>query len=352
MRPVLKPALRRLWRDESTLQLGIDPQRAVVLAGVGRGEAQLLAALDGALDEAGVRRAADLLGVPADSAVRLLELLAAGDTLDDASANTALAGLHADERERLAPDRASLSLTHRGPGAADRVLTNRRRCAVRVVGGGRIGAPVATLLAAAGVGTVVVDDPAACRHADAAPGGLTRDQVGLPRDRAATANVQRAARETVTTTRAGRTPELTVLTGEPNSLAEQTALLRAQLPHLIAAIRETTGVVGPLVLPGTSACAHCLDLARSDRDRGWPRLAAQLATRRERSGDPCDVVLATLVAAQTAAQALGYLDRAVTGGPAPATVNGTLEVAFPDWRWRRRGWTAHPACGCCWTQSA
>ena len=34
MRPLLKPALRRLWRDPATLQLGIDPRHAVVLGGV------------------------------------------------------------------------------------------------------------------------------------------------------------------------------------------------------------------------------------------------------------------------------------------------------------------------------
>src|SRR5256885_15753604 len=110
VRPVLKPALRRLWRDETTLQLGVDPTRAVVLADVGPTETRLLAALDGTLDRAGVRRAADALGVPVAAADRLLDLLAAADVLDDAGAATALAGLHARERERLAPELATLSL--------------------------------------------------------------------------------------------------------------------------------------------------------------------------------------------------------------------------------------------------
>jgi bacteriocin biosynthesis cyclodehydratase domain-containing protein len=117
-------------------------------------------------------------------------------------------------------------------------------------------------------------------------------------------------------------------------------------------VRETTGVVGPLVVPGRTACLRCLDLTRAERDAAWPRLAAQLAVRRERQADPCDVVLAALVAAQAAAQALSFLDRAAVGGTLPATANGTLEVAMRDWRWRRRSWSPHPACGCRWAQSA
>jgi bacteriocin biosynthesis cyclodehydratase domain-containing protein len=173
----------------------------------------------------------------------------------------------------------------------------------------------------------------------------------VPRERAADAAVRRAAPEVATTRPSGRAPDLTVLTGGPMSASEQAALLRAELPHLAVGIRETTAVVGPLVVPGATACLRCCDLTRTERDPGWSRLAAQLAGRRERASDPCDVVLAALVAAQAAAQALAFLDREVVGGALPPCVNGTLEVAMPDWRWRRRTWSPHPACGCCWAQS-
>ena len=39
-------------------------------------------------------------------------------------------------------------------------------------------------------------------------------------------------------------------------------------------------------------------------------------------------------------------DRANSGAPVPATVNGTLEVVLPDWQWRRRTWPPHPSCNC------
>jgi hypothetical protein len=34
MRPLLNPALRAVWRDETTLQLGVDAEHAIVLAGL------------------------------------------------------------------------------------------------------------------------------------------------------------------------------------------------------------------------------------------------------------------------------------------------------------------------------
>jgi bacteriocin biosynthesis cyclodehydratase domain-containing protein len=118
-------------------------------------------------------------------------------------------------------------------------------------------------------------------------------------------------------------------------------VLSGGVAHLCAEVRDTVGVVGPLVLPGRSACLHCLELARCDRDPDWPTLSAQLSQplRTPAAGDG---VLALAVASVAAAQALAALD----AGAVPETVGATLELALPDWRWRRRSWAAHPHCGC------
>jgi hypothetical protein len=350
VRPVLKPALRRLWRDESTLQLGVDPRSALVLTGVGATEARLLRVLDGAHERRGVLVAAAVLGVPQGEAERLLDLLDSAGVLDDGAVRpAAVAELPRTERQRLRPDLAALSLVHPTAGAAPTVLDGRQRRSVRVVGGSRVGAQVAALLAAAGVGHVHVDDATATSPADAAPGGVSVSDTGLPRQRAAEAVVRRVAPSTrVGPLARGRNPDLIVLAGVAPGRAEQDAFLRAAQPHLQVAVRETTGVIGPLVLPGISACLRCLDLTRGERDPAWPALVAQLALPHDIARDPCDVVLATVVAGHAAMQALAFLDHAVVGGPVPAVVGGTLELATPDWRLRRRSWTPHPACGCHW----
>ncbi|WP_431917052.1 hypothetical protein [Nonomuraea jabiensis] len=111
------------------------------------------------------------------------------------------------------------------------------------------------------------------------------------------------------------------------------------IPHLLASAFEGHGTVGPLVIPGKTACLHCLDLTRRDRDPMWPIVTARLG------GYPpgetaCDVTLAALVAAAVAGHALAYLD-----GGESAVTNGTMDVT-PDWRWKRRSWTIHPQCRC------
>jgi hypothetical protein len=59
----------------------------------------------------------------------------------------------------------------------------------------------------------------------------------------------------------------------------------------------------------------------------------------------CDAILATTVAAQAAAQVLAFADQAAVRQPT-ATANGTLELVWPSWQWRRRSWLPHPACSC------
>jgi bacteriocin biosynthesis cyclodehydratase domain-containing protein len=116
------------------------------------------------------------------------------------------------------------------------------------------------------------------------------------------------------------------------------------VPHLAASASEAIGVVGPLVLPGRSACLRCLDLARTERDPAWPLILAQLASQAATDPLGCDTLLATMVAAQAAAQALAFLDQGAEA--AAAVTNGTLELVLPGWQWRRRTWQPHPQCGC------
>jgi hypothetical protein len=117
-------------------------------------------------------------------------------------------------------------------------------------------------------------------------------------------------------------------------------LHRSGVPHLVAAVRGETGVVGPLVLPGRTSCLRCADLHRRDADPRWPRLAAQLTAHEP---PPSGATVTCLLTAVTAAlQVLAYLD----GSGAPATLDATVELRPPDLLPRIRRWPVHPACGC------
>jgi len=356
VRPVVKTALRRLWRDPTTLQIGVHADRALVLSGVGGRAAELVAALDGTRDHDDLRATARELGLASGVADRLVDLLVEAAVVDDASTDPAvLATLSHVERDRLAPDLASISLVSGRPDGGVSALQRRREALVRVVGGGRVGATVASLLAAAGVGHVVVDDPEICRAHDCAPAGAAIGDTGASRAGAAHAAMHRVSGSIRTgAPEPGKRFDLVVLApaGAWAPHAHEN-LLRTGTPHLLVTVRETTGAVGPFVVPGITACLRCLDLHRTDRDPAWPMIAAQLATDPRRSTSACDVTLATLVASVAALQALAWLD---DGGAARSPValpthDGTLEITLPDWRIRRRPWAKHPACGCHWPQS-
>jgi bacteriocin biosynthesis cyclodehydratase domain-containing protein len=352
VRPVLKTALRRLWRDQTTLQIGVHHQRALIVSGVSERTAQLVAALDGAHDAAALRSTARGLGLDESVADRLLAMLTEAAVLDDAATdNRPISALPRPERDRLAPDLASLSLVSGALDGGLPAIAARQRARITIVGGGRVGAATATLLAAAGVGHIVIDDPATCRPSDCGPAGLSISDIGATRAQATHAAIHRVSLSTSTLgPSSGEPADLTVLApttgGAVNPAASSVAddLLRAGIPHLCVTVREAIAVVGPFVVPGVTACLRCLDLHRSDRDAAWPMIAAQLASDGGRPAtEACDVVLATLAASVCALQALAHID-----GEQPATLGGTLEVALPDWRIRRRSWRPHPACGCAW----
>lgn len=337
MRPALKAGLLPVWRDGDTVQIGIDPRRAVAITGVGRAAA-VLTLLDGSRDWADVVAAAERLGVPTPATTKVLTLLAAVGALHDFPAHVVRA-LPEAVWARLAPELAAVSLAYGDGDGGARTLARRRNSFVRVHGGGRIGACVAPLLAASGVGHVACRDSETTRPGDLAPGGLCLGDLDLPRDEGVARAVQRIAPE-VRTDDDGQ-PALVVLTEQPNH-EHVVALMREGVPHLTARAGEAIGVVGPLVHPGRSACLRCLDLARAQRDRAWPLILAQVS-HGGREPAACDAVLAAAVATSATAQALAFID---TGVAEVAAVNGTLELTVPDWRWRRRTWAPHPACTC------
>ena len=122
----------------------------------------------------------------------------------------------------------------------------------------------------------------------------------------------------------------------------------AGVPHLPVRVRDGTGLVGPLVIPGLTSCLACADLHRSDRDAAWPALAAQLrhaVTTADR---------ATVLG--TAALALNQVDlviRAMRTDPdsreastPPITLDTTVEFDVGTGSVVTRRWSRHPACAC------
>lgn len=310
---------------------------------------------------------------------RLLDGLVRAGLLEDATGGgEGAARLREDSAlmERLRPDLASLALLDPRPCGALETLGARARARVLVRGAGRVGASVAALLSGAGVGRVEVMDGGRVDPGDVSPGGLPPSAVGQRRAEAARRLVREVApargrrQAPPDGPAAGRVPRQGGAEGgadagrapgvrEPEGyslvvLAPRDGLavhapdpatvepfLGSGTPHLYAGVIETSAVVGPLVLPGATGCARCLDLGRADRDPGWPRLLAQWRSGRAHRAEAADLTLAAATAGLAAAHALAFLD-----GGLPASTGARWEAALPGGDWRSRSLSPHPRCGC------
>ncbi|MFH8242019.1 TOMM precursor leader peptide-binding protein [Streptomyces sp. NPDC018321] len=357
MHPMVKPALRRGWRDLNTVQFGMTPAHALTLGPVDTATGSFLDLLNGTRGPALLREEGRRMDLPDGHVDRVVEGLAHAGLLDDSRGGGPDADALREKSEvldRLRPDLASLSLTTSAPGEAMRHLAARRALRVRVKGAGRVGAVLAGLLSGAGVGVVDVLDGGCVEPWDVTPGGLPAESVGSRRDETARRVVRRAApgrppRRGPATPSEDDAPGFSLVIVAPRDdvavhapdPAAADSLMASGTPHLYAGVVEGTGVVGPLVLPGETGCAGCLHSDRTDRDPAWPRLVAQWRSGGRRQVPPCDLTLATTVAGLAAAHALAFLD-----GGTPSSIGTRWEVSLPGLRWHTRPVPAHPACPC------
>ncbi len=389
-RPALKKGLRVIRRDELTLQLGVDPQRAVVFAAPSTRVALLVEHLDGRaelgtlarrheLSPATVRQTVrDLLeagvleGAPSPSRARAARLMTSRALVDSGpSARTVrrAEGAVAEQTRRLEPDLAAWSLLESAPDSGPRERERRAATTVAVTGSGRLATAVTLLLASAGVGQLVAGADRAVRHSDRVATGLGAGDVGRP----LRSGLRTRLAEIAPGTRLVGDPapaELVLVTDGGVDPEATRRLHIAGTAHLVLGVRETVGWVGPLVVPGRTSCLRCHQLSRVERDPGWALVADQLAAAARATvalcaadspvpGSPtgdrkirgigvgapaveaCDSVLATIVAATAALHALTWLR-----GQVPPSVDGAVEFRLPDGSGRRRGFAVHPRCGC------
>ncbi|WP_084634989.1 hypothetical protein [Propionicicella superfundia] len=205
---------------------------------------------------------------------------------------------------------------------------------VEVRGCGRVGTAVAELLLSVGTPVVLADDEPA---PDTAVTGWTRADALharlTGRERAGTRSWVRHRAHPYPT------PELVVLVGERAECdrAETDTLLREDRPHLVTSFVGSAAGVGPLVIPGRTACLRCGDLAATEADASWPE---RLAVRSGRPARPSPFARAW-VTATVVAQVLAW-----TTHGTPDALGTVIELDTADGRLRSRRWPVHPACGC------
>ncbi|MGZ4487693.1 MAG: hypothetical protein ACXVW1_07160 [Nocardioides sp.] len=195
---------------------------------------------------------------------------------------------------RAAPDRGTVAALFAAHGAdAVRRVAARRAARVAVEAPPALRHPVVDLLRASGL-TPVEDDPALLLLLETGP--VARDRLD--------------------------------------------DAVRAGLPHLVVG----AGCVGPLVLPGATACLRCVDAHQSAADPRRALLLEQVAATPP-SLEPHDAVTTTLVAAWAVRDVLAFVD-----GDESVTWSATLTLG-PTGAPRRTAYPRHPHCGCSWGEA-
>jgi bacteriocin biosynthesis cyclodehydratase domain-containing protein len=138
-----------------------------------------------------------------------------------------------------------------------------------------------------------------------------------------------------------------VAVGEP-AREQLDGWMRTGLPHLVLRLSEGAAVLGPLVLPGETACLRCIDAHHTDIDPAWPLLVTQQAAavsrgREDTLPEPVDTVLATLACAWAAREVASFAE-----GRRPATISTTVRLDPHLTALETHCWPRHPACGCTW----
>jgi hypothetical protein len=135
------------------------------------------------------------------------------------------------------------------------------------------------------------------------------------------------------------TVTLLVSTGAEPRREELDHAVRSDRAHLLVTVVAGRARLGPLVVPGLTACVRCVDEHLTDRDPRHP-----LVLEQHHDPDPDDVP-----APEVLQLALGWAVRDLTtwvDGGRPITWSATVELA--DDGPRTHAWRRHPRCGCAW----
>ncbi len=306
MRSLLRPGTHLLRRADGSLQIGLDPERAVVVPDSPELRHSLLGA--------GRPASADVAG--------LIDLLETQDLLVDERVLMPLIG-DSDQSPLATRDAGAALVRAAGHHASDRVAA-RLQARVSVAGFGHD----------AGAGLVASLRELLERSA------LRPPETGTPTS-------------TPASTRATPSVAGTPLVGALVGVGEPDRELldpwtREHVPLLLVRLTEGRAVLGPFVVPGRTACLRCIDAHHTDADGDWPLLVRQYAAassgdRADGAPEPVDPALATLAVAWAARDIATYVD-----GQRPSTWSTTLIFDGSLAAVEARSWLRHPECGCSW----
>lgn len=293
-RPRLRPDVPVLWRGQDCIQVGDD----IVIDQVTRSMVAWLTSLDG---RSGLDVIEESLTIPESDARRLVRAVVAAGALEDAARiPDCLRWAPQPRRDALTQEFWAALHCYRDLDTAFDAMARRERIRVAVVGDGALAHELSASLSLA-------------------------DSLSDP--------------DSSTIAILANSPHPDVPAAFDDPLLDR--------PHLHVGCRGDRAVVGPLVIPGRTACLRCGHLHRRDADAAWPLLSVQWA---QAGADPRLTATDPLLTRQAATMAL-LLVRAWADQPDdPSAWSGfAVDLRLPLGLATREDRPPHPLCGCRWT---
>ena len=229
------------------------------------------------------------------------------------------------------------------------VLTNRRMALIEISGENRVATQLYGILLASGVTQTKMAsasrrDRARIGNQDMCAGLLTSSDVGSNFQH----TLEDKARELALfpskdKSSADEIPEvfLKVFIGNGHEALIAQSMSEDEI-HLIVAAPDGPSIdIGPLVIPGKSACSRCVTLARSDQHSLSREIDIFRSTHTELE---IPVTVAHFVAAQIASEILRFIDTKKSALISTRVRTNYLDVCNPQ----HIRFARHPLCGCSW----
>lgn len=338
--------LQMFERSAHCVQIGLGEQ-SIVLDGLTFPDKRLLFLLLEGSDKS-VAAMANECGLLPARAQYLIELL--GPVLIETPASgSALSGLRSD---RLGPDVEQWSAAYEQDAAP--LMERRSRAAVRIAGLGRTGSVIAQALAAAGIGTLLLEDNHRVRACDVGVGSYRLCDIGMTRTAAVRRQIhhvdptiQAHALGMSNTAAAKSSFTLDLVISVSNDVTDerlQAELMHREHPHLPVVLRDRDVLIGPLVVPGQTACIECIDRHRADQDPQWLDICRTMRLRaagKDFTG-PEESALALSAAGPAVLQSLLLID----GVNRPSAWSTVVQLRAADGSSTAQSYQPHPQCGC------
>jgi|GEM_PF-1027037 len=353
MRPKLHPHVAISWRNATTLQIGLSPDPAVLIQNATSRTLSNINSMDGVrtLDEIRARFEKDhSIESPHEPKFEeVLQALNAVHALVDADGQEGDPYLHKEFRERLLWQTNTQDLLRPTPDSGFLETQARKNAYVAVNGADPLALATAHLLALIGVGRVVIDTPDHLRYKL-----MPQTYVGLgPSWSRIGEPVILATREMltelnckVTRPRGLAEPNFEIFSSWPQK-SERDRVHAHSTPYLMLESAGVSANIGPLVLPGQSPCARCVEISNSRNDPYWPGIVTQVSSKPNGATDglvdPAVIAWAASMAVMSVSAALSGEGRLASSNP---LIGQRLLLRCPGPNMRQVTFDLEPDCGC------